>query len=139
MNYIIAFLFYIYSSASIAGGNIPMLFTPQTLPGVDIRWNVVSFQFDGYGAPGYPNTFTLTNYGDKLSNFLTISLNGGDPSYTITTDNCTGIKLAVSHSCTVEVHYNGPNSLLPLQYLHAEDTDGKTTPSDVTIKNCNGC
>jgi hypothetical protein len=139
MKYLVAVLFYIYSCTGYGGGITPLMFTPIALPGVDLKWDTHSYQFDGYGGGGYPATFTLTNYGIKRSNLLTVTLNGGDPSYTLLNDTCTGVKLAFSASCTVDIHYNGPNSLLPWQYLHVEDTDGKTTPQDITIKNCNAC
>ena len=120
-----------------AGGNIPIMFAVQTLPGAVLKWDYNSYQFDGYGLPAQILTFTLTNYGAQTSGSLTITLIAGDPAYTVVSNNCEFTVLLPSGRCQVDIQFIGPNSVLPSQLLRG--TDGTVTAPDVVLTNCNAC
>lgn len=75
----------------------------------NLEWDVVSYD---YGSPGVDTTqtFTLTNNTSGVTGTLTASLTGvSGGKFVIAADTCTGITLAVSASCTVDVTYKWKN------------------------------
>lgn len=63
------------------------------------------------GCAGTPQTFTVTNAGESLSNTISVALMGsGATAFAITTDSCSGTKLGAAATCTFVV---GTGQLTP--------------------------
>ena len=85
-----------------AGADVAFL----ALPSADLEWDVESYD---YGTPGaaVTHTFTLTNVGGSTSGTISITRGGPGSKWAIITDNCNGITLAASDSCTVDFEFDG--------------------------------
>ncbi len=136
MKAILIFLMIFNFKICFAGGNSGFMMLPQIPNGTVLAWTPIQFQFDGYGATT-TQTFVLTNLGALKSKPISLSLSPGDPTYSLINDNCTGVKLLPSNSCTVDVQFTMPNNIVPVQSLDA--TDGVTSAPTASIKNCNAC
>ena len=67
----------------------------------------------GVGGPGVTRTITLTNQGDLPGSFFVAIISGGDVgSFRLLHEDCTGIALSPSASCTAQVRFQ-PDSAGP--------------------------
>ena len=60
----------------------------------------------GVGGPGVTRTITLTNQGDLPGSFFVAIISGGDVgSFRLLHEDCTGIALSPSATCTAQVRF----------------------------------
>ncbi len=104
--------------------------------GASLQWDVSSHDY-GQSNVNISQTFTVTNNGTATSNTLSVSIGGADTSkfeIDVINDNCSGLTLAVSASCSVDVIFKGGAGGAKRVYNATVDISDGASSSTITIQ-----